>query len=98
MEKIQLFTKAVALLLSIVTGFFGGLIPHRAEQYYSDEEIERFTAVSEAVYPDGMIIAIGGKFGTEETFRPILEKSMAHVGKEHPNMLFIPPARFDIYS
>ena len=98
MERIQLFTKAVALLLSIVTGFFGGLTPHRADRYYSGEEIERFTAVSEAAYPDGMIIAIGGKFGTQDSFRPILEKSLAHVNKEHPNMLFIPTASYDDYS
>ena len=98
MEKIQLFTKAVALLLSIVTGFFGGLFPHRADRYYSEEEIERLTAVSEAAYPDGMIIAIGGKFDTDETFRPILERSLAHVGKEHPNMLFVPTASYDEYS
>ena len=98
MERIQLFAKAVALLLSIVTGFFGGLFPHRAEQFYSEEEIERFTDVSEAAYPDGMIIAIGGKFETDETFRPILERSLAHVSKEHPNMLFVPTASYDNYS
>jgi peptidase E len=98
MERIQLFTKAVALLLSIVTGFFGGLIPHRANRFYSGEEIERFSAVSEAAYPDGMIIAIGGKFETDETFRPILEKSLSHVSKEQPHMLFIPTASYDNYS
>ena len=98
MEKVQLFTKAVALLLSIVTGFFGGLLPHRADRYYSREEIERFTAVSEAAYPNGMIIAIGGKFDTEDTFRPILEKSLAHAGKEQAHMLFVPTASYDEYS
>ena len=98
MEKLQLFGKAVVLLLSIITGFFGGLIPHRANQYYSEEEIERFTAVSETAYPEGMIIAIGGGFGTENTFRPILERSLAHVNKEHPHLLFIPTAGYDEYS
>ena len=98
MEKIHLFIKAIAVLLSVITGFFGGLIPHKANRYYSNEEIEQFTAVSEAAYPDGMIIAIGGKFDTDETFRPILEKSLAHVGKDHPNMLFVPTASHDEYS
>ena len=98
MERIQLFTKAFALLLSIITGFFGGLLPHRATQFYSQDEIDRFTAVSEAAYPEGMIIAIGGGFNTDETFRPILEKCMAHVNKDHPHMLFVPTASYDEYS
>ena len=98
MEKIMLFIKAVALLLSIVTGFFGGLVPHRADRFYSEEEIGRYTAVCEAAYPKGMIIAIGGKFDSDENFRPILERSLAHVNKEHPNMLFVPTASYDEYS
>ena len=98
MEKILLFPKAVALLLSIVTGFFGGLIPHKAERFYSAEEIAAFTAVSEAAYPEGMIIAIGGKFETDDTFRPILERSLAHVGKAHPHMLYVPTAGYDNYA
>ncbi|MBQ6267728.1 MAG: Type 1 glutamine amidotransferase-like domain-containing protein [Clostridia bacterium] len=98
MEKIQLFAKAVVLLLSIISGFFGGLIPHRADRYYSEEEIEQFTAVSEAAYPAGMIIAIGGGFDSEDTFRPILERSLAHVHKEHPHMLFVPTASHDEYA
>ena len=60
MGKIQLFFKAVAVVLSVVTGFFGGLFPHRANRYYSAQEIEQFSAASEAAYPKGMIIAIGG--------------------------------------
>ena len=98
MEKINLFMRALAVLMSIVTGFFGGLLPHKADRYYTEDEITAFTAVSESAYPEGMIIAIGGKFETEETFRPILERSLAHVGKEHPNMLFIPTASYDNYS
>ena len=98
MEKLHLFVRAFALLLSIVTGFFGGLIPHRADRFYTEEEIERFTAVSEAAYPDGMIIAIGGKFDSDDTFRPILERSLAHVNKEHPHMLFVPTASYDEYA
>ena len=98
MEKVHLFIRAVALLMSIVTGFFGGLSPHRADRYYSEEEIGRFTAVSEAAYPKGMIIAIGGGFNTDDTFRPILKKSLAHVGREQPHMLFVPTASYDDYS
>ena len=98
MEKMLLFTKAMALLLSIVTGFLSGLCPHRADRFYSGDEIERFTAVSEAAYPEGMVIAIGGKFETDDAFRPILEKCLAHVGKERTNMLFVPTASYDSYS
>ncbi|MBR2730559.1 MAG: Type 1 glutamine amidotransferase-like domain-containing protein [Clostridia bacterium] len=98
MEKLQLFFKALALLLSIVTGFFGGLFPHGAERYYSEEEIDRFTAASKAAYPDGMIIAIGGGFNSDETFRPILERSLAHVGKARAHMLFVPTASHDEYA
>lgn len=98
MEKIRLFIRALALLLSVVTGFVGGLLPHRANRFYSAEEIERFSAVSEAAYPDGMIIAIGGKFDSDDTFRPILERSLAHVNKAHPHMLFVPTAAYDEYS
>ena len=68
MEKIRLYFKAVALILSLVTGFFGGLLPHKAERYYSAEEIASFTAKAEAAYPNGMIIMIGGKFDSDETF------------------------------
>ena len=98
MERIQLFTRAMALLLSIVTGFFGGLFPHKADRFYSAEEIAAYTAASEAAYPKGMIIAIGGKFDSDENFRPILERSLAHVGKERPHMLFVPTAGYDEYS
>ncbi len=98
MKKIQLFIKAVALLLSIVTGFFGGLLPHKAERFYTKDEITAYTAASEAAYPEGMIIAIGGKFDTDDTFRPILERSMAHVNKAHPHMLFVPTASYDKYA
>lgn len=98
MEKILLYPKAVALLLSIVTGFFGGLIPHAANRFYSAQEIAAFTAASEAAYPAGMIIAIGGKFDTDDTFRPILERSLAHVGKENPHMLYVPTAGYDNYG
>ena len=93
-----MFIRAAALLMSIITGFFGGLSPHRADRYYSEEEIGRFTAVSEAAYPKGMIVAIGGGFNTDDTFRPILEKSLAHVGREQPHMLFVPTASYDDYS
>ena len=98
MEKILLYPKAVALLLSIVTGFFGGLIPHAANRFYSAQEIAAFTAASEAAYPDGMIIAIGGKFDSDDAFRPILERSLAHVGKAHPHMLYVPTAGYDNYG
>ncbi len=98
MEKIRLYFKAVALILSLVTGFFGGLLPHRAERYYSAEEIAAYTAKAEAAYPNGMIIMIGGKFDSDETFRPILERSLAHVGKQRPHMLYVPTAAYDNYA
>ena len=72
MEKTHLFFRALALLLSIVTGFFGGLLPHKADRYYTVSEITDYTTVAETAYPNGMIIAIGGKFDTDDTFRPIL--------------------------
>lgn len=98
MARIRLFLRALVLLVSVVAGFFTGLVPHDASKYYSEDEIADFTAASEAAYPDGLIIAIGGKFDTDETFRPILDRCMAHAGKENPNMLFIPTADRDEYS
>lgn len=98
MERIQLFVKAVALLLSIVTGFFGGLLPHKAERFYTEDEITAYTAAAEAAYPEGMIIAIGGKFDTDDTFRPILERSLVHINKERPHMLYVPTAGYDNYA
>lgn len=98
MEKIQLFTRAMALVLSIVTGFFAGLIPQRADRFYTSEEIESFTSLCREAYPEGMIIAIGGRFDTDETFRPIVERCLAHVKKDCPNMLFVPTASYDEFS
>ena len=98
MVKIQLYIKAIALLMSIITGFFGGLLPHKADRYYAEDEITSFTAAAEAAYPNGMIIAIGGKFDTDDTFRPILERSLAHVDKTHPHMLYVPTAGYDNYA
>ena len=98
MERIHLFTRAFALLLSVITGFFGGLVPHKAERYYTAEEIAAYTAASEAAWPKGMIIAIGGKFDSDESFRPILDRCLAHVNKETPHMLFVPTASYDEYS
>ncbi len=98
MVKMQLFLRAIALLLSIVTGFFAGLTPHGAELYYKPEEISAYTSASREAYPNGMIIAIGGKFDSDESFRPILERCLAHVNKEHPHMLFVPTAAHDEYA
>lgn len=98
MVKMRLFLRAIALLLSIVTGFFAGLTPHGAELYYKPEEISAYTSASREAYPNGMIIAIGGKFDSDESFRPILERCLAHVNKEHPHMLFVPTAAHDEYS
>ena len=98
MVKIQLYIKAVALLMSIITGFFGGLLPHKADRYYTEDEITTYTAAAEAAYPNGMIIAIGGKFDSDDDFRPILERSLAHVGKTHPHMLYVPTAGYDNYA
>ena len=98
MEKLHLFARGIALLMSIVTGFFGGLIPHDPARYYTAEEIEAYTSAAKAAYPDGMIIAIGGKFDTDETFAPILARCMAHVNKENPRMLFVPTPSYDEYA
>ena len=98
MERMRLFMRALALLLSIVTGFFGGLLPHKADRFYTADEITAFTAEAEAAYPKGMIIAIGGGFNTDKNFRPIVERCLSHVGKESPNMLFVPTASYDEYA
>ncbi len=98
MEKLHLFMRALALVMSIVTGFFAGFIPNRANRYYSGEEIAAYTAAAEEPYPNGMIIAIGGGFDTGDTFRPILDRCLAHVNKETPHMLFLPTAARDDYS
>ncbi|MBQ7546220.1 MAG: Type 1 glutamine amidotransferase-like domain-containing protein [Clostridia bacterium] len=98
MEKVHLFMRALALLLSIITGFFGGLLPHKADRFYTADEIAAYTAAAEAAYPDGMIIAIGGGFNTDKNFRPIVERCLSHVGKAQPNMLFVPTASHDEYA
>ena len=98
MTKIHLFMRALALLLSVVTGTFSGLVPHSPVRYYDAQKIGDYTAVSKAAYPDGMIIAIGGGFDTDETFRPILERCMSQVGKGSAHLLFLPTAAHDEYS
>ncbi len=98
MEIIRLFMRALALLLSIITGFFGGLVPHKADRFYTEDEIAAYTDAAEAAYPNGMILALGGGFDSDKTFRPIVERCMSHVGKESPHMLFVPTASYDAYA
>lgn len=63
--------------------------------YYSEEEQTSFSEKAKEGGKTGMIIAIGGGFDFEETFRPLLDKCMAHVNKEEPKMLFLPTAHKD---
>jgi len=98
MMELTLFMRALALLISIITGFFAGFIPYNSEKYYTAEEIAEFDSACKAAYPDGMIVAIGGGFDSDETFRPILERCLSHVNKGTPNMLFVPTASHDEYS
>ena len=63
--------------------------------YYSEEEIATFTAASKEHGKNGMIVAIGGGFDTEENFRPLIDRCIAHVNKEAPKILFLPTAHRD---
>lgn len=95
MLKIRLFLRGLALALSIVMGFFSGFLPVNKSKYYTAEQIAAYTSAAEAAYPRGMIILIGGGFDTDETFRPIAERCISHVGKQTPRMLFVPTAQRD---
>ena len=98
MIRLRLFGRVIALMMSIITGFFAGLAPHGPERYYTAQEIAAFTEKSAEAYPAGMIVAIGGKFDSDESFRPILERCVAHVNKAAPHMLFVPTANRDEYT
>ena len=63
--------------------------------YFKEEEVFALTDAAIAKAGDGMIIAIGGGFDTQERFRPLIDKCIAHRGKSNPNMLFVPTAHKD---
>ena len=63
--------------------------------HYTEEEIASFTEASEAYGKNGLVIAIGGGFDTEGSFRPLIDRCIAHTGKSNPKLLFMPTAHRD---
>lgn len=80
------------LLFNAVFGHFS----HDPSAYYSKDEIVSFSSEAASACGVGEIIAIGGGFDTQDSFRPLLEECIAHTGKEHPTMLFVPTAHYDL--
>ena len=90
--------ETAATLLTVLVLLLGhavGCIPRPASFYYSKEQIAAYTEASQRSCGDGMIIAIGGCFGTEIRFSPLAKRAIAHTGKQNPNALYLPTAHFD---
>ena len=73
---------------------FGNKLPLSGVRY-TPEEIDAYTAAEREAGGAGMVIAIGGGFDTEKNFRPLIDKSLGHVNKTQPHMLFIPTGHYD---
>lgn len=80
------------LLFSAVFGHF----PHNPKLFYSNEEIASFSTAAMAAAGDGEIIALGGGFDTQDRFQVLIDESIAHTGKAHPKMLYLPTANLDL--
>ncbi len=77
------------MILAVVIGFLFGFRFLQPELFYSNDEITEFTQATKDACGKGLVITIGGGFDYEDTFKPLLNRCMKHVGKENPNMLFI---------
>ena len=92
-----LFERLRAWMLVLLTlgGFLFGYRIQIPRAYYSQEEIDTFTAAARDAACPGMVVAIGGGFDTEENFRPLIDRCVSHTGKTAPHMLFLPTAHYD---
>ncbi len=72
-----------------------GAVPKKPANYYSNAEIAAFTEAAKDGCGKGLIIGIGGGFDSQKRFQPLADRCIAHSGKEHPNMLFVPTAHHD---
>ena len=88
--------KVWILTLTVLAGFLTGFHVADVNRYYSREEIAACAGTAEAAGKNGMVIMMGGGFDFEDTFRPLADRCLAHVGKETPHMLFIPTGNFDV--
>lgn len=87
--------RTVVIAIALLFGQLFGAIPRCAPIYYTRDEIVSFTEAAKDACGKGMVIAIGGGFDYEDTFQPLIDRCIAHTGKEHPNMLYIPTAHYD---
>ena len=95
MQKISVFFNAFLMIVILLLGRAEGLLPKSAEDYYSPDEIETYSAASREASENGLLILYGGGFDTEEHFRPLIERCIAHTGKTAPRLLFLPTGEYD---
>ena len=96
MNTVMQNVKAWLLTCMVLIGFLAGFRAADVNRYYSEEEAAAFTETAETAGKNGMVILMGGGFDYEDTFRPLVETCLAHVGKETPHMLYIPTGNFDV--
>lgn len=87
--------RAVIMTAVILLGFLAGYPLPLTGAVYSPEEIDRYTLAAREAGANGMVIAYGGGFDTEALFRPLLQRSIAHTGKDAPRMLLLPTGAMD---
>ena len=95
MQSFFAAAKRVFLILALLSVyFFGNKLPI-AGLLFTEAQIAAYTAAEQAACSDGMVIAMGGGFDTEENFRPLIDTALRHVNKTAPRMLFIPTGHYD---
>lgn len=94
MESLIKNVKVWLLTVMVMIGWLAGYPTANVSSRYTDEELAAYTQAARDAGP-GMIIAMGGGFDYEDTFRPLIDKCLSHVNRETPHMLFIPTGHFD---
>ena len=94
MKDLMSALKVFLLTVAVMIGWIGGYPLADVSSYYTDEEVAAYSQAAKDA-GSGMIIAIGGGFDYEDTFRPLIEKALSHVNRKTPRMLFIPTGHYD---
>ena len=94
MKDLMSTLKVFLLTVAVMIGWIGGYPLADVSAYYTDEEVAAYTQAAKDA-GSGMIIAMGGGFDYEDTFRPLIEKALSHVNRKTPRLLFIPTGHHD---
>lgn len=98
MKGLSAVIKVLLSALLILAGSLPGRLPKDVGKYYTQQEIDSFTAAAKEACGSGLMIAMGGGFDRQKDFRPLVDRCVGHVNKAAPNFLFVPTAGMDEYD